>query len=170
MTQGSAQCGAAGDAGDAQRDTGSYGSLSDADEERVENKNVIITGGTTGIGLAAARLFAAEGATVTVTGSNPQRLEFARQELRGIAGQRRAGRTGNPNRAAGPAAPVAPGVPLAPPFPPRTTAAVPSGHAMVALPSGKALVWFTTDRFSDVSRANFPYRLLTASASNDAPP
>lgn len=49
----------AGDAGDAQRDTGSYGSLSDADEERVDNKNVIITGGTTGIGLAAARLFAA---------------------------------------------------------------------------------------------------------------
>jgi NAD(P)-dependent dehydrogenase (short-subunit alcohol dehydrogenase family) len=52
---------------------------------KLENKVVVITGGTTGIGLAAARLFAAEGAKVTVTGSNPKTLEAARSELRGVA-------------------------------------------------------------------------------------
>jgi NAD(P)-dependent dehydrogenase (short-subunit alcohol dehydrogenase family) len=52
---------------------------------KLDNKVAIITGGTTGIGLAAARLFAAEGAKVTVTGSNPKTLEAARAELAGIA-------------------------------------------------------------------------------------
>ena len=52
---------------------------------KLEKKVVVITGGTTGIGLAAARLFAAEGAKVTVTGSNPKTLEAARSELRGVA-------------------------------------------------------------------------------------
>lgn len=52
---------------------------------KLENKVVVVTGGTTGIGLAAARLFAAEGAKVTVTGSNPKTLEAARSELRGVA-------------------------------------------------------------------------------------
>ncbi|HVK64095.1 MAG TPA: SDR family NAD(P)-dependent oxidoreductase, partial [Polyangium sp.] len=52
---------------------------------KLQNKVVLVTGGTTGIGLAAARLFAAEGAKVTVTGSNPQTIEAARKELQGIA-------------------------------------------------------------------------------------
>jgi NAD(P)-dependent dehydrogenase (short-subunit alcohol dehydrogenase family) len=52
---------------------------------KLQDKIVIITGGTTGIGLAAARLFAAQGARVTVTGANPQTLETARQQLRGVA-------------------------------------------------------------------------------------
>jgi NAD(P)-dependent dehydrogenase (short-subunit alcohol dehydrogenase family) len=52
---------------------------------KLENKVVVITGGTTGIGIAAARLFASEGATVTVTGTNPKTLEAARQELAGVA-------------------------------------------------------------------------------------
>jgi len=52
---------------------------------KLENKIVVITGGTTGIGLASARLFAAEGARVTVTGSNPKTLDAARNELRGVA-------------------------------------------------------------------------------------
>jgi NAD(P)-dependent dehydrogenase (short-subunit alcohol dehydrogenase family) len=52
---------------------------------KLENKVVIITGGTTGIGLATARLFAAEGAKVTVTGTNPKTLDAARSELNGIA-------------------------------------------------------------------------------------
>ncbi len=53
--------------------------------KKLENKVVIITGGTSGIGMAAARLFASEGAKVTVTGSNPKTLEAARTELRGTA-------------------------------------------------------------------------------------
>ena len=52
---------------------------------KLSNKVVLITGGTTGIGLAAAKLFAAEGAQVTVTGSNPKTLDAARQELAGVA-------------------------------------------------------------------------------------
>lgn len=52
---------------------------------KLTNKVVLITGGTTGIGLAAARLFAAEGAKVTVTGSNPKTLDAASQALAGVA-------------------------------------------------------------------------------------
>jgi NAD(P)-dependent dehydrogenase (short-subunit alcohol dehydrogenase family) len=61
----------------------------DAPEEntmgKLENKIALVTGGTTGIGLAAARLLASEGARVTVTGSNPKTLDAARQELSGVA-------------------------------------------------------------------------------------
>ncbi len=53
--------------------------------KKLENKVAIITGGTTGIGLATAKLFAAEGAKVTVTGTRPETLEIARNELRGVA-------------------------------------------------------------------------------------
>jgi NAD(P)-dependent dehydrogenase (short-subunit alcohol dehydrogenase family) len=52
---------------------------------RLENKIALVTGGTTGIGLASAMLFAREGAKVTVTGTNPKTLEAARAELRGVA-------------------------------------------------------------------------------------
>ncbi len=51
---------------------------------KLDDKVALITGGTTGIGAATARLFQAEGATVIVTGSNPQTLEAARRDLRGI--------------------------------------------------------------------------------------
>jgi NAD(P)-dependent dehydrogenase (short-subunit alcohol dehydrogenase family) len=51
----------------------------------LEGKTVVITGGTTGIGLSAARLFASLGARVTVTGSNPRTLDAARSELDGLA-------------------------------------------------------------------------------------
>jgi len=53
--------------------------------KKLEGKIALVTGGTTGIGLAAAKLFAAEGARVYVTGSNPQSLEVARGELSGVA-------------------------------------------------------------------------------------
>lgn len=49
--------------------------------DRLKGKRALITGGTTGIGLATARLFLKEGARVAVTGSNPATLESARQEL-----------------------------------------------------------------------------------------
>jgi NAD(P)-dependent dehydrogenase (short-subunit alcohol dehydrogenase family) len=52
---------------------------------KLESKIVVITGGTTGIGRATARLFAAEGARVSVTGADARSVEVARNELRGVA-------------------------------------------------------------------------------------
>lgn len=51
---------------------------------RLKDKIALITGGTTGIGAATAKLFQAEGATVIVTGFNPKTLAAARAELPGI--------------------------------------------------------------------------------------
>ena len=48
---------------------------------RLNNKVALITGGTTGIGFASAKRFIDEGATVIVTGTNPETLELARAEL-----------------------------------------------------------------------------------------
>ena len=48
---------------------------------RLEGKFVLITGGSSGIGLATARLFLQEGARVAVTGRDPKALEAARKEL-----------------------------------------------------------------------------------------
>lgn len=47
----------------------------------LNNKIALITGGTTGIGLATAKRFAAEGATVIVTGRNPDTLTEAQKVL-----------------------------------------------------------------------------------------
>src|SRR6267378_3209606 len=52
---------------------------------KLSGKVAVITGGTTGIGLATARLFAAEGAKVIVTGRNSETLGAARKELSGVA-------------------------------------------------------------------------------------
>lgn len=49
--------------------------------QRLNNKVALITGGTSGIGLSAAKRFVEEGATVIVTGTNPTSLQAARQEL-----------------------------------------------------------------------------------------
>jgi NAD(P)-dependent dehydrogenase (short-subunit alcohol dehydrogenase family) len=48
---------------------------------KLKNKVALITGGTSGIGLEAARLFRDEGARVIVTGVNPGRLEEASRQL-----------------------------------------------------------------------------------------
>ena len=51
---------------------------------KLTGKIALVSGGTTGIGAAAAKLFREEGATVIVTGSNPATLETARRDLEGI--------------------------------------------------------------------------------------
>jgi NAD(P)-dependent dehydrogenase (short-subunit alcohol dehydrogenase family) len=57
---------------------------------RLKNKSLVIIGGTTGIGLSAAKAFVAEGARVVVVGRNREKVEDAQRELganaRAIAG------------------------------------------------------------------------------------
>jgi NAD(P)-dependent dehydrogenase (short-subunit alcohol dehydrogenase family) len=48
---------------------------------RLKNKTAFITGGNSGIGLATAKLFVAEGARVAITGRNQATLEAAAKEL-----------------------------------------------------------------------------------------
>jgi NAD(P)-dependent dehydrogenase (short-subunit alcohol dehydrogenase family) len=53
--------------------------------QKLKGKTALVTGGTTGIGLATARLFHAEGARVIVTGKNRATVDAARASLRGVA-------------------------------------------------------------------------------------
>src|ERR1700756_1114347 len=48
---------------------------------RLQGKSAVITGGNSGIGLATARLFAAEGARVAIIGRNQETLDAAVREL-----------------------------------------------------------------------------------------
>ncbi|WP_315831975.1 SDR family NAD(P)-dependent oxidoreductase [Bradyrhizobium prioriisuperbiae] len=48
---------------------------------RLANKVALITGGNSGIGLATARVFVAEGARVAITGRNQETLDQAAKEL-----------------------------------------------------------------------------------------
>ena len=49
--------------------------------DRLADKNILITGGNSGIGLATARLFIAEGAQVAITGRDQKTLDEAVREL-----------------------------------------------------------------------------------------
>jgi NAD(P)-dependent dehydrogenase (short-subunit alcohol dehydrogenase family) len=51
--------------------------------DKLDGKIAVITGGTTGIGLAAAKLFAAEGAHVYITGRRQDALKAAELEIGG---------------------------------------------------------------------------------------
>lgn len=53
---------------------------------RLANKIAVVTGGTSGIGLATAQLFAAEGATVVVTGRRQSVLDAAVAAIPGATG------------------------------------------------------------------------------------
>jgi NAD(P)-dependent dehydrogenase (short-subunit alcohol dehydrogenase family) len=50
----------------------------------LQSKIVLIVGGTTGIGFAAAKGFAAEGAHIIMAGRNPERGLLAQTELKGM--------------------------------------------------------------------------------------
>src|ERR1700753_264269 len=55
-----------------------------SDQEKImklSNKIVLVTGGTSGIGLEAAKLFREEGASVIIVGQNAARLQSAATEL-----------------------------------------------------------------------------------------
>ena len=49
-------------------------------------KTVLVTGGGTGLGLAAARVFAEQGATVFIAGRRAEQLEAARSEMDALPG------------------------------------------------------------------------------------
>ena len=52
----------------------------------LNNKNILITGASRGIGYACAHKFASEGALITMVSQDPERLELARQKISDTTG------------------------------------------------------------------------------------
>jgi NAD(P)-dependent dehydrogenase (short-subunit alcohol dehydrogenase family) len=52
--------------------------------KRFEGRKILVTGGTSGIGLATAKRLVAEGAKVAVTGTRDDRLDTVRKEIPGV--------------------------------------------------------------------------------------
>ncbi|MYZ09041.1 SDR family NAD(P)-dependent oxidoreductase [Streptomyces sp. SID2999] len=50
------------------------------------DQRVLVVGGTSGVGLASAREFAAQGADTVIVSRNPQRIDEAVTALSGLAG------------------------------------------------------------------------------------
>jgi NADP-dependent 3-hydroxy acid dehydrogenase YdfG len=57
---------------------------------KFESKVVVVTGGTSGIGLATAKRFATEGASVFVTGRRQEELDAAVRTIGGRVSERKA--------------------------------------------------------------------------------
>src|SRR5690242_20292749 len=55
---------------------------------QLDGKTALVTGGTSGIGLATAHRFAAEGAHVFIAGRDQQRLDNAVKEVKNATGVR----------------------------------------------------------------------------------
>ena len=55
--------------------------------DRLKGKVAVITGGNSGVGAAAAKLFAAEGAAVVITARRAAALEQVAEEIRSAGGE-----------------------------------------------------------------------------------
>ena len=60
--------------------------------ENLDDRVAVVTGGATGIGLAAARRFAADGATVMIAGRDATRGEAAAEAIGAFGGGPRSSR------------------------------------------------------------------------------
>ena len=68
----------------------------------LKDKNVVVTGGSRGLGLGLVEALVAHGAAVTVVARNADALKFVRAELGGRGGASRSAVTSGPPPAARP--------------------------------------------------------------------